>query len=507
MNREIKNGALLSYFMIFFNIITGLLYTPWMIRTIGKAEYGIYTLAMTFLAYFIMDFGLGSAVSRFVSKYRVEDNLDKINETLGMIFKIYIGISLIILIILCVLFGFVEGIFTGLTNEEIQKFKVVYIIAGAYSIFSFPFTPLNGILTSYEKFTAMKFCDLLNKILTVCLMIIVLISGYRLYALVIVNAFVGVLIIFIKLYIIKKETPVKIKWNFWDPSLLKSILSFSVWMTIMGIASRLIITVAPTILGIFSSSESIAEFSVASTVESYVFMFANALNGLFLPRVTALNCEKDGNTKVLELMIKVGRIQLVIVGVIIIGFAGIGKSFIKIWMGTDYLSSYYTALCLIVPGLVSLTQEIAYTKMIVENKLKYRAILFLVVSLISSVVGCILAPRLGDIGCGIGIFIALVLGHIIGMNILYKKQLHLDIERFFKECHLKMVVPMFITLGFGLLIDKFYPSGSYIVLAIEALIILVVYFVFVWLLFLNNQEKEIFRAMCKKIKGRTLHGK
>lgn len=505
MNREIKNGAVLSYFMIFFNIISGLLYTPWMIRTIGKADYGIYTLAMTFLAYFIMDFGLGSAVSRFVSKYRVENNLEKINEVLGMIFKIYIGISLIIFTVLCILFGFIEGIFAGLTVEEIQKFKVVYIIAGTYSIISFPFTPLNGILTSYEKFTVMKLCDLLNKILTVFLMIIVLISGYRLYALVIVNTLVGVFIIFIKLYIIQKQTPVKVRWTFWDSSLLKSILSFSIWMTIMGIASRLIITVAPTILGIFSSSEAIAEFSVASTVESYVYMFANALNGLFLPKVTALNHEKDGNEKVLDLMIKVGRIQLVIVGVIIVGFAGVGKSFIKIWMGADYLDSYYTALCLIVPGLVSLTQEIAYTKMIVENTLKYRALLFLGVSIISSIVGCLLAPEFGAIGCGIGIFIALVLGHIIGMNILYKKQLHLDIKRFFKECHLKMIIPILITLGVGLTIDKFYPADSYFSLAFEVLTISAVYFISVWLLFFNDQEKDIFKGMYKKIKNKKLH--
>ena len=50
---QIKAGAIISYFAIVFNIITGLLYTPWMVRQIGQSNYGIYSLALTsFLFYY-----------------------------------------------------------------------------------------------------------------------------------------------------------------------------------------------------------------------------------------------------------------------------------------------------------------------------------------------------------------------------------------------------------------------------------------------------------------------
>ena len=45
--QQIKLGAVLSYFAIFVNIATGILYTPWMIRCIGREEFGLYTLAMS----------------------------------------------------------------------------------------------------------------------------------------------------------------------------------------------------------------------------------------------------------------------------------------------------------------------------------------------------------------------------------------------------------------------------------------------------------------------------
>ena len=40
---QIKTGAIISYVALFLNIVIGLLYTPWMINTIGKADYGLYT--------------------------------------------------------------------------------------------------------------------------------------------------------------------------------------------------------------------------------------------------------------------------------------------------------------------------------------------------------------------------------------------------------------------------------------------------------------------------------
>ena len=91
-------GALISYFTMGFNIIAGLLYTPWMVSKIGQADYGLYTLANSLIAIFMLDFGLGSAVSRFVSKYRAEGNQDAVRNIMGVIYKLYLIIDAGILI-------------------------------------------------------------------------------------------------------------------------------------------------------------------------------------------------------------------------------------------------------------------------------------------------------------------------------------------------------------------------------------------------------------------------
>ena len=55
---QIKLGAIISYISIGINILFGLIYTPWMIHSIGKENFGLYTLAMSVISFFVFDFGV-----------------------------------------------------------------------------------------------------------------------------------------------------------------------------------------------------------------------------------------------------------------------------------------------------------------------------------------------------------------------------------------------------------------------------------------------------------------
>ena len=282
---QIKTGAIISYTSLALNVVTGLLYTPWMINSIGKANYGLYTLAMSVISLFVFDFGLGSAITRFVSKYLSENRQDLVDKLLGLVFKLYLIGDLIILISLSVIYFFLPSLYQGLTATEMSDFKVVYLIAALFCVISFPFIPLNGIITSYEKFVQLKSCDLIHKILVVVLMTICLLSGGGLFALVIVNSIAGVVIILLKLAILGRKRIAAVDWRFWDKPLLRSVFSFSIWITITQLAQRCIFNLAPSILAAYANSVSVSILGIAICLEGYTYSFANAINGMFLPKV------------------------------------------------------------------------------------------------------------------------------------------------------------------------------------------------------------------------------
>lgn len=498
---QIKQGAIISYIAILFNISAGLLYTPWMVRQIGVSDYGLYTLIGAFLSYFLIDFGLGSAIARFIAKFRAEGNNVKINNLLGVTTRIYLLLDFIIFLLLAIVYFFISNIFKELTPTEIDKLKVIFLIAGFFSISSFIFTPVDGVLIAYERFFILKAADLLQKVFVIIFMVIALFMGYGLYGLILINGLVGLSIKLFKFLYIRKQAQLKINIGFFDKVLAKELFSFSSWVFIISIAQRLLLNIVPTILGIFSGSKQIAIFAIAMTIEGYVWTFAYALNGLFLPKVTRMVSGHENRHEVSHLMIKVGRLQLLVIGLLITGVVVLGKSFIQLWMGADFIPSYYVALFLVVPGIITLSQEIAYTLLFVENEIKYRAILFIVASVMSVIIGVILSPQLGALGPAIGVGIALVLCHVIGMNIVYSKVLKLEIGQFFKSVHLKMIWPLMVVGGLSVLGQQYYLIDSWFSFVISGAAFVTLYIVLMWSLVMNKEEKSIVLTLVNKIKN------
>lgn len=256
-NRQIKIGGIISYLTIGFSIISGLIYTPWMISIIGQSNFGLYTLATSLVTMVTIDLGLSSAVTRFISKYRAEKDVESIKKFLGITYKLFIALALIFFVSLTIVYFNVDRIFLKLTPEEIDKVKVLLSIAGLYAVVSFPFHPLDGLLVSGEWFIFQKSTALVSKVLNILLMVVALLMGYGLYSLVVVNAFSGLVIIVLKLYFLKKNDFQQIEWKGFDTRLTREIFSFSLWVMVISIAQRLILNVTPSVLGITSGSREI----------------------------------------------------------------------------------------------------------------------------------------------------------------------------------------------------------------------------------------------------------
>ena len=488
---QIKAGAILSYISIIFNIVAGLIYTPWMIGQIGQSDYGLYTLAISVISYFTLDFGFGGAISKFIAQFRAEKRDGEISNLLGLVYKFYFVIDLLILVALVVVYCFVENIFVNLSADELIKFKNIFAIVGLFTLISFPCTTFNGILIAHEKFVVLKVCDLLSKALTIALIVTALLLGRGLYAIVIVNAGVQLLVNMIKFVSIKRTMTQKINFRYFSKSMLKMVFSFSIWMTVMSIAQRFIMNITPSVLGITAGAVAISVFSIGRTIEGYVFTFANALNSLFLPKVSNMVAANVSRDEITNLMIRVGRIQLIIVGAVITIFVAMGQEFIVLWLGENFRESYWVTVLLILPSIVTLTQDIGITLLVVENEIKYRTYFYVLAAVISVVLSFILSKIYGAIGAAIGICAATIVGHIIGMNWVFKRKMNLNMGKFYKQCHLRAVpifLPVFVS---GILLQHIWITNSMVLYAIKVCVIGAEYLLLMWFFYMNSEEKKL----------------
>ena len=501
-SKQIKIGALVSYFTIGFNMITGLIYTPWMISQIGQSNYGLFTLATSVINMFIVDFGMSAAVTRFLSKYNASKDQNAINNFLGLVYKLYLGIDSVMFLIFTVIFLLIENIYTQLTPAELEIFKDLYLVVAVHSIITFPFITTTSIFNAYEKFAELKICELLRKIFIIVAMVIALLAGFGVRALVVVNALSSIISIAYRVIFIKVKTPIKINFKFYEKSLLKEIFGFSLWTTISSLAQRLVLNITPSIIAMMSElgSVSVAIFGLGTTIEGYVYTFANAINGMFMPRISKIIHDGKKDTQLLPLMIKIGRIQCMIIGFLIVGFICVGETFIvHIWDKPEFSESYICAVLLIVPTFFSIPMQIANTTLIVENKVKLNAYVMIATGLVNVCCSLFLSKQFGAIGAAMSVFIAYMFSNILLITI-YKKVLKIDMKTFCKETYLKILPHLLITMVAGLLLEQFNPiTNIFIRFIVNGVSVFGIFVSLMLTSFMNKYEKDLLIAPVRKL--------
>ncbi|MBR3681665.1 MAG: oligosaccharide flippase family protein [Clostridia bacterium] len=497
-DKQVKLGAVLSYFGVFFGIVTGLIYNPWMIRTIGDADYGLYTLAMSLINIFVVDFGLSMAAQRFVSKYRAENNQAAVDNIVGLLYKLYIIITIALFVVFTVLFFFVDAIYAKLTAEELEKFRVLYIMVAIYSVTSFPFIILNGILSSYEKFVPLKTFDLIYKVLSVLLTAMALLVGLGVYVLVVVNIIGSVTVTVLRIFYVKKYTPVRANWSYRDSEKIKELFGFSIWASVSIVTARLLLALGPSILGVVAGSFEIAVFGYAVSMEGYIYAFVNAINGFFMPQLSRINANGErAEEHVLDLLITVGRFILILFALIFVGFAMLGEEFITLLVGADYVGAYYCVLLICGYGLIAYPQQIANTYVVVKNRVKERALISLASFVLYIALVFVLGKMFGAIGVSISIFSSLAIQTLL-MNILYRVKLKIKIGKFFKACHFKMLPGLLVFAVMSFFIS-IIPIFGWLGFLVKMLLIVGVYIPIVWVLILNKFEKEkVIKSLLRK---------
>lgn len=499
-NRQIKAGAILSYFAIFLNIFAGLFYIPWIKNHVGIEQYGLYTLSNSIITLFLVDFGLSSAVTRYLSKYRAEGDDKKAAQFLGAVYKLYFYLDLFFFVVFTIVYFLIDQIYIKLSPQELTLFKGVYIISAAFALINFPYVTHNGILTSYEKFIQLKLADIIYRILVVVTTVATLSAGGGLYALVTCNALSGLASILFKFFVIRKSIPLRADFTKTDKSIYKEIFGFSLWVTVSTIAHRLVFNIVPSILGIVANSAAIAVFGVVSTIEGYSYLVTSAINGMFMPRISRIYANGNDQREFMPLMLKVGRFQFALNSLIVVGFTLLGRDFVTLWMGKEFEQAYIGTLLILIPAMFFNALQIANTAMVVQKRVKLQAVVNLIMGGTSVVLSLILSPKLGALGACIAIFSAYAVRLVIIMTV-YHKVMKVDIPLFIRRCYLKTTPTLIISLVIGKFLCSFLSLEGWIGLCVKGVAVVLIFGVSFVLTGLESGERKRIFVRIKKQKN------
>ena len=216
---------------------------------------------------------------------------------------------------------------------------------------------------------------------------------------------------------------------------------------------------------------------------------------MFLPKVSRIVADGKGN--VLPLMIRVGRIMIYVISLIVFGVVILGRDFIHLWVGPDFNESYFCAVLIILPSLLQLPQDIWNQTIYAKNKVRKLSTVYVVMAVTNIAGAIILAPSLGALGICISICIAYIF-RTIGMDVIFYRDLNIDVFAFFRETFVKMVIPLALTLIIGFGCDYMIPLHSWVGLVVKGCLFVLGYCVVMFTMSMNSSEKELLVSIFRK---------
>lgn len=502
---QLKTGSILSYIQMFLNIVISLIYTPFMLSTLGQSEYGLYsTVSSTIAMLAVLNLGFNSSYVRYFMKYKVDNDEDSVAKLNGLFIIIFSVIGMVALACGLFLSFNLNLVFsTGLTAGEYAIAKKLMILLSINMAISFPMSVFSNIILAHEKYIFLKLLGLLKNVASPLVTIPLLLAGFRSVAIVTVTITLALITDVIYLYYSKKILHIKFSFRGFPEGLFKSLFAFSAFIAINLIVDQLNSNVDKVLLGRFCGTESVAVYAVGFSLYHYYMLFSTSVSSVFTPRVHKIINETKENPvlqseRISELFTKVGRIQYIILALLASGIVFFGKQFITLWVGAEYKQSYYVTILLVLPVTIPLIQNIGIEVQRALNKHKFRSIVYLFMAFMNVVLTAVLCQKYGAVGATVGTAISLITANGFIMNVYYQKKCGINIISFWKNI-LRVSLGLILPVVAGILINRFFVMQSYLSLAAGIAVYSAVYGLSMFFIGMNDYERKLIITPVRKV--------
>lgn len=497
-------SVVISYIQMALAIVLSVLFTPYALGTLGENEYGLLQTANSTVAMLsVLMLGFNSSYIRYYARYKQAGDQQAIYKLNGLFLMLFCVLGSLVLACGLFLAGNLELVFDdGLTAQEYATGRILLIITTITLALSFPRVVFSNMISAHEKYFFLKSVAMVESVGGPLLNFAVLYAGYRSVALT-VTALTVTTIVFL-FYMVYALRVLKQKFIFrnFEKGLLSSLFKFTGFIAINLIVDQVNNQVDKVLLARFCGTAVVTVYAVGINFSNYYTQFSTAISGIFTPRVHHMVISTEHNPleqrKVLTAFFtKVGRMQFLLLGLIGSGFVLFGQQFLNLWVGPGYKESYYVALACMLPGTIPLIQNVGIEIQRAENRHHYRSVIYGIIAAFNVAVSIYLCQIWGAAGAALGTGAACILGHGLIMNLVYHKQININILAFWRSI-LRQMLGMVPAFAVGVLIVKWIAIDSWLKLFLFVAVYMVSYLVSVLLFALNAEEKAMVRNLVKK---------
>lgn len=501
MKNQIKFGAIIAYINIVLNLLVNLFLTPFLIKSLGETDYGIYKIIQSFSSQLsIISFGIATLVTRNVVYYNTLGS-EKQKEKENFLFMSKLISYILAVVVVCagvVLYFSIDTLYSNtITPEQLKTAKILFVILVANIAVTILCDPNNGMVRAHEKFVIVNGVNTVRVILRVIFIVILMKLGVGSIGVVSVDFVLSTAILVVLSVYCRHGLKEKAKFHFWDGKMLKESFMFSIAIFLQAIINQVNQNLDNVILGAMVIPATVTLYSCGLTLFSSFTSLVTVVGSMYGPKATKLVARGANSKELTEFAIGPSRIQAMIAGLATSGFILFGRNFIDLWLGEGYEAVYQVTLILIIPALLPLIETITNNILDAMMKRMARSLILLGMCVINVFTSVIFIKMFGYIGAALGTALSYIVGHGILMNLYLYKSIHIDVFRLFTGV-LKGTLPAcIVSVIAGVPIACFLTDtvGGFV---LKIVIFVFIYAIIMYLLGMNRDERLMVKGMLKK---------
>lgn len=476
--------------------------SPILVHNLGDEQYGVWTLIGSIVGYFaIMDFGVMTALVRFISKFDSQKDYGKSRAyySNACVFFASIGITIALA---CVVIGF---LFTDIFTVSVLPKRYVitiFILAGFELSVLMGMGMFSGALHAKQDFLWLNSINIVVLLTKNLILVVLLLGGYKLMTVAIIHLSATVLRSGLRYLVIKKRhSHLTFNIGDWNSSIIKKIFGYSVYSFMIAFSIKVLFFTDSIVLGSLVSVSAVTFYAIPMTVMTYLEQIVTVGMSVFTPVISSNEAVGDDqNNK--DIYIWGSRYALMLSLPVVFVLYTNGDAFITLWMGESYGIKSTSIIRILCFGYVFYLSQVIATELLKGiSRHKFIAFVFVIEAIFNLGISVVLIKyaSLGLEGAALGTMIPLVFVNFFVVPIYVCKIFSIKYIPYIISTYF----PLFIfTIIIGLLFFYVLPyqAHSYFGLANYSALVTAAYAIFSIIIVI---DRDHLNKICLKFRHRN----
>ena len=479
-------------------ILLNFFFIPYITFMYGGARYGVWVIIFQTITYFtLFDFGLNSALTKYISKYLSKRDFKKINNTLSTANLLYFVIGTLVFILAYIFIQFFFDYFKIETDALISEGKNALTILGLFIAVQFYSIAFGNSHAAFQRHDIIKTLHAIEEIIRISVMALLIKNGYGLVALATTLLITSTLRSIAGAIWLKKLFP-ELTFSLFkfDNEISKKLFRYSKITFVISIGWLIMFSSDSFILGLLSSSTAAGIYAPGAQLMLYLRNIINTIGVPLIPAISHLDANNSYD-RIRQIYLKGLKYISFISFVMAAGVILYAKPFVSLWLESEFAQTADVMVILAVGTAFFIPQIIGNSILFGCGKHKIIMYVLLCEVVIKIILSIILIPLFGVIGMAMANTVPQVIFYTTLYPILIGRFLKISFGRIVVTS-LKTAFPgLIITFGFGTLMQKYMMVESWSHLFIHIAIILTIALFYGYLILEKDDKIEL-----KKFIGR-----